>query len=565
MLAAMLPIAAQKESEINAMYREAIWEQLRQDVAQREATMQKNAARWLVALPNDQKLYDESFLNISCSIVTNEDNSSMLDLTYIISYNCHNAEGYSDDYPTGTYDVDSSNSCRAICALTKNFVEGVMNDYFRAGKKVTVGIYSSADGSSIGGAMAYDGRYGEFRYVPSIFNDEPVRLSIDKQTGIVNNAQLAYLRAQSVRHYLENNVRNLQRTENEYRYTTRSYSDTGSFYRRSSIVLTVHDAFSEAIDAMTAEKIQDDHVDINIPKSTTTRENTFVLIVANEVYSNAFLPTAQYAKNDGETMRRYFVTALGVPDRQVRVLNNASREQIEKEGVHWLTDLAQATARNSNGTVEPQADLFFYFAGHGFTDFNNVTYIVPNKLNVDNIKTLKLFEQKQGFLKAPDTDPMYDLALNAKESVKFAAECISVDALCNMFKNFPVKNLTIIIDASLNGTQRNGDPMLRANILRDGKGLKRKSNMRADAIVLMAAAPDKTAYSYEAQHHGFLTYFLAKEIKGAAGDLDGMTYQSIYEAVERKLGKESALQGRWQEVYGMAGGKYKDNWRKLRF
>ena len=565
LLAALLPLGAQNENELNAFYRESVWEHLRQDVAEREAAMQKSAEQWLVSLPNSEKLYDEGLLNISCSMVTNEADGSTLDLVYIISYNSRNAEGYTDDYPTGTYDVDSSNSCRAICALTKRFVEGPLLDYFRSGKRVTVGIYSSTDGSAISSTMPYDGRYGEFRYAPVVFNDEALRISVDRQNGITNNAQLAYIRAQSVRHYLENNIRVLQRTVNEYRYITRSYADTGAFYRRSSIVLTVHDAFSEMVEDMIAEKIQDEHVDLNIPKRDYSYDNAYVLIVANELYSNAFLPTVPFAKHDGETMRRYFITALGVPERQVKVLNNATREEIEQEGIKWLTDLAQAVALNKNGVVEPQADIFVYYAGHGYTDFNNVTYLIPNRVNVERIKSLKLVEQKMGFVKAPDEDQTYDIVLKPKESAKFTLECISVDALCSMFKPFPVRNLTLIVDASMNGTQRNGSPMLRADVVRDGKGLKRKPNMRADAVVLMAAAPDKTAYSFDNQRHGFLTYFLLKEIKGAAGNVDGLTYQGLYENVERKLGKESALQGRWQVVYGLAGGKYKDSWGKLKF
>ena len=565
MLALVLPLAAQNEKELNAQYRESILEYLQQDVAGLEKTMQKRAQQWLLALPNTQKLYDESSLNVSCSVVESEDNDqNTLDLVYLISYNSRNAEGYTDDYSTGTYDVDSSNSCRAICVLTKTFVESVLQDFFRAGRHVTVGIYSSADGSSIESFLPYDGRYGEFRYVPSMFNDEQIRLTIDSQTGIVNNAQLAYLRAQSVRHYLERNVKNLQRTVNEYRYYTRSYSDTGSFYRRSSIVLTVHDAFRETIDRMTADKMQDDYVDFNIPHSTSTYDNAYVLIVANEEYKNAFLPSVPFASNDGEAVRRYFIKALGVPERQVRVINNASREQIVNDGVRWLTDLAQAVATTSNGVVEPQANVYIYYAGHGYTDYNNVTYIIPNKVNVNEIKSLKAMEHNTFLVKAPDEDKYYDIVLNPKESAKFTMECISVDALCDMFKKYPIKNLTLIIDASMNGRQRSGMPMLRADIQTDNKSVKRKSNMRADAVVLMAAAPNKTAFSFDDQQHGFLTYFLLKEIKSAAANLEGLTYQDLYEAMERKLGKESALQGRWQEVYGMAGGKYKDAWRQMK-
>ena len=97
-----------------------------------------------------------------------------------------------------------------------------------------------------------------------------------------------------------------------------------------------------------------------------------------------------------------------------------------------------------------------------------------------------------------------------------------------------------------------------------GKKTKRKGNKSSDAIVMQAAANDKTAFSFDAQHHGFLTYFLLKEIKGIAGQLDSYTYQDIYEAVERKVNKESALQGKWQEISGFVDGKYSSSWQHLK-
>jgi len=571
LLMVALPTFAQGERELNEQYREAIKDFLSQEVAGCQKIMQKRAAQMLASLPNDEKLYDENYLNVSCSIIEgdSEEGDKTLDLMYVITYNCHNEEGFTDDYRSGSFDVDSSNSCRAICSLTKTFVEGVLSDYFRAGKQVSMTLYASADGSLINATLPYDGRYGEYRYVPSVFNDEQLRLSVDSQTGINNNAQLAYLRAQAVRYWLENNVRNLQRTTNDYSIITRSYADTGAYYRRSSIVLKVHDAFSETIERMTADKIQDDYVDFNIPQRTTSFDNAYVLIIANEDYDHSFLPSVPFALNDGKTMADYFVTAIGVPERQVKVINNASREQIMDEGVKWLTDLSQAVATTQNDAVVPHADLFVYFAGHGFTGLDNVTYIIPNKLDVDGIKSLKSGEQKRINIRRPDEDPGFDIVLKSKEAERFAQQCISVEQLCGVFKNYPVRNLTVIVDASMDGCQRSGMPMLRADRKVEkksnaAKGKKRKANMRADAVVLMAAAPDKTAFSFDDQHHGFLTYFLLKEIKGLAGDLDGYTYRDIYENVGRKLGKESALQGRWQEIYGLAGGKYKDAWSILK-
>lgn len=574
LLSAVLTLAAQQsETMLNEQYRAAIREYLQQDIANRQKTMQKRAEQMLVSLPNDQKLYDEKMLNISTAITESEgeDGVKTLDYMYVISYNCRHLEGFTDDYPQGRFDYDSSNSCRAICNLTKTFIDGVLEDYFRAGKRVSITIYSTADGSGINAPLPYDGRYGQFRFEPVNFNDEDLRISVDSQTGIVNNAQLAYLRAQSVRHYLEHNVRNLQRTVNDFRYVTRSYADTGAYYRRSSIAITVHDAFRETIDLMTADKIQDDYVDFNIPQSLTTYENAYVLIIANEDYDHAFLPSVPFAANDGEIMRRYFVRALGVPERQVKVLSNASKAQIVNEGVKWLTDLAQAVAVNKNDAVQPVANLFVYYAGHGYTDFNDVSYIVPNKLNVSDIKSLQPKKAKKSCCKkkkrAAAAVANYDIALKPKESAKLTMQCLSIEELCSMFKGYPVNSLTVIVDAGMDGHQRNGSLMLRPARKIDAKAKKakkRKSNMRSDAVVLLAADADKTAYSFDAQHHGFLTYFLLKEIKGIAFNLESYTYQDIYESVDRKLSKESALQSRWQVISGMAGGKYKEAWRTMR-
>ena len=67
-----------------------------------------------------------------------------------------------------------------------------------------------------------------------------------------------------------------------------------------------------------------------------------------------------------------------------------------------------------------------------------------------------------------------------------------------------------------------------------------------------------------------LSFFTAwntsgKEMKSQKENIFNMDYQDIYEAVERKLNKESALQNRWQEISGIAGGRYKDgSWKLLK-
>lgn len=562
-------IVAGSEVQLNSEYQAAIGQYLETEVSARQAQMQHRAEQWLVSLPNKEKLYDETYINVGARIVEglSAEGVAEKNLVFDISYNCKHLEGWTDDYPLGVYAWDSSNSVRAICSLTKMFVEGMMDDWFRAGKRVSVRIHASTDGTELVGPIAYSGEYGDFRFMPTTFNGERLRVSVDRESGIRNNCQLAYIRAQSVRWFLENNVRNLGRTVNDYEYTTQSFADTGAHYRRSSIELTVHDAFRETIDMMTADKMRDDYVDFNIPQSMSTYENAYVLIVANEDYDAAFLPSVPFADNDGEIVHRYFVRTLGVPERQVKLLRNASKVEIMQEGVHWLTDLAQAVATKGGDQLVAQADVFVYFAGHGYTDFNDVSYLVPNRINVDDIKSLS-GKKKGCFGSKKKAVPVtkHDIALSGKESGRLTKQLLGVEELCNAFKGYPVKNLTVILDASFDGKQRSGAPMLRADRKVDPKAKKRKrkANLRSDAVVLLAADFDKTAYSFDAQHHGFLTYFLLKEIKGMSGALENYTYQDVYESVERKLNKESALQGRWQEISGMAGGKYKDAWRQLK-
>jgi hypothetical protein len=157
--------------------------------------------------------------------------------------------------------------------------------------------------------------------------------------------------------------------------------------------------------------------------------------------------------------------------------------------------------------------------------------------------------------------------LSKKETRRLAEQCLSIDALCNALnsKSYPVKNLTVVIDASFDGKGRDGKPMVRAERKKDDKKKRRKASLRSDAVVLLAAEYDKTAFAFDRFEHGFLTYFLLKEFKSQGDNIFRLSYQDIFEDVERKLNKESALQNKWQEAIGIAGGRYKDGtWRELR-
>ncbi len=561
----VLPLWAQVgEKSLNRRYQKEIRDSLAQVVAERGREMQRTAESVLTALPNNEKLYDESYMTVEAELIDTvyTDGTLHLDLLYRISYNCRHLEGWTDDYPLGAFDVDSSNSCRAICQLTKRFVETTLRDVATAGREVDITISSSADGTEFTTQMPYDGRYGDFRYCPTTFNGERIRISVDRATGISNNCQLAYLRTQSVKAFLEENIEALKKTRNRYQFVTQSYKDSINthYYRRSSIEIRFYDVFASTVQQMQQTRIQDDHVEYNIPVTSVKNEDMYVLIIANENYGSSttsvLIPDVPYALNDGELMREYLVKALGVPERQVKVLKNATMQDIEQEGIHWLAELSQAVAGKKGDEIIPTANILIYFAGHGFVDLDGVAYLMPTGINTANIESLQAGKKgNQGF----------DIVLSKKESKRLAEQCLSIEGLCSRFnaKVLPVKNLTLVVDASFNGTGRDGKPLVRSDRKEEGKK-RRKPTLRSDVVAMLAADYTKTAFAFDEHQHGFLTYFLLKEVKLQGDNIFRLTYQDLFEEVARKLGKESALQNRWQEAIGIAGGKYKEGWQKMK-
>ena len=578
--------AQEGEKSLIQRYQNEIRDSLAQVVSLRQRDMQRTAENILAALPNNEKLYDESYITVVAELIDTiyADGSLHLDLLYRLSYNCRHLEGWTDDYPLGTFDVDSSNSCRAICRLTKRFVETTLKDVATAGREVDVTISSSADGTEFLTKINYDGRYGDFRYCPTTFNGERVRISVDRNSGIYNNCQLAYLRTQSVKAFLEENIEALRKTHNNYRFVTQSYKDSINthYYRRSSIELRFYDVFASTVERMQRDRMHDDFVDLNIPVTHVKNEDTYVLLIANENYgfssrpngsneTTVQIPDVPYALKDGDLMRQYFIKSLGVPERQVKLLQNATLADIQQEGIHWLTELAQAVATKKGDVALPTANIVIYFAGHGFTDLDGVAYLMPTGLDITEIDALKPNGKKSGWClfsnKKKSTDTTgFDIELSKKETKRLAAQCLSLEALCGTFnaKVMPVKNLTLVVDASFDGIGRNGIPVVHSERKDEGKK-HRKPTLRSDAVVLLAADYNKTAFAFDTYQHGFLTYFLLKEIKFHGDNIFHLTYQDIYEEVARKLNKESALQNRWQEAIGIAGGKYKDgSWKELK-
>ena len=528
------------EAIVNSEYRDIILKELQKSVENREKTMQRRAEEYLLGLPNDKKLYDESKVGIKANLTSGVTSDGLPELNYRISidYTCRHIESVTDNYPTGAYRCEESNASMAIVELTRIMVDELGADAFKSGKKVTIKIKASTDITEVS-HLPYRGEYGDFKYVAARYNGESVRISVSEAEGISTNAQLAFVRAQGLRHNMENNIQHLKSTENEYLYETQSYSEEGSQYRNVGVEIVVHGAFDEQIVEMNERLIDDEFIDYNIPKTEpNSNTNTYVLIIANERYPKP-LPQVPYAYNDGEVLTQYCIRTLGIPQRQVKIVEDATMQNITKDGVTWMKDIASSTKGDCR--------FLIYYAGHGFTDRDYNPYIVPTDLNFKKIKAMRKTDRID-----------VEKRLSRRDTKKLLSQCLRIDTLCSWFNRVPCQSLTLIVDASFDNTGRDGETIVN---LRHTKKRVKGIRLRNDVVLLSAAPFNKTAYAFDEQHHGYLTYFLLKELKSTKGDID---YGDLFESVIANVEKESALQGQLQEPTTNVGGKLKDNWTKIR-
>lgn len=528
------------EKIVNSEYREIILKQLQKNVEHKESVMRLRAENYLNGLPNNRKLYDETRLSIKADIESGVKKDGKPELNYHISvgYNCHHLESTTDNYPTGKYLCEESNASMAICEITRMIVDEISPDAFKAGKETSIKISASTDASDVS-HLDYGGEYGDFQYSPARYNGESVRISVSSASGINTNAQLAFLRAQGIRVHLEQLSSKLKTTTNKYTYDTRSNDGRGSQYRNVGIEITVHSAFDEEIVAMNESLVNDEFIDYNIPRvAEDSNTTTYALIIANERYPSP-IPPVPYAHNDGESLAQYCIRTLGIPARQVKLMEDATIQQIKTDGINWMKDIAAAT--------KGKAQFLIYYAGHGVTDADHNPYIMPRDINTKSLRAMR--GQKEINTTA---------RLSGTDTRKMLKQCLRIDTLCAWFNRVPVKNVVVILDACFDGNQRDGEMFL--NLKHSNKKAK-ALRIRNDIVLLSASAFDKTAYAFEDQHHGFFTYFILRELKQTKGNID---LHDLFNSADLNMQKETSLQGKLQEAVVTPGGKLKETWVDIR-
>lgn len=255
-------------------------------------------------------------------------------------------------------------------------------------------------------------------------------------------------------------------------------------------------------------------IDNNIPESLQKSEKTFVLVVANEDYKR--VSPVPFAKNDGSIFAEYCKKTLGVPEKNVYFVENATLGDI-KYHINLIKKIADAF----NG----EARLIFYYAGHGIPDESQRTsYLLP----VDGYGN----DATSGY---------------------------SLESLYAELASIPAKSTLVFMDACFSGAQRDGSMMVEAR----GVAIKPKEEMPTGKLVVFSAAQgDETAFPYTEKKHGMFTYFLLKKLQDTKGDT---TLGELMDYVTTEVKQQSVLQNRKSQTPKVtASQSVADTWKNMK-
>lgn len=223
-------------------------------------------------------------------------------------------------------------------------------------------------------------------------------------------------------------------------------------------------------------------VDNEIGKTQNYYPYRFALIIGNEDYCSyqkdlSSEVNVDFARNDASAFKDYATNIMGIPDQNIIFLLDATAGQMNQ-----AISKMNLLAKNTSG----KAEIFVYYAGHGLPDEETKEpYLIPvditGKTTTNGIKLIDLY---------------------------------------NRLTEFPIKNLTVFIDACFSGGARNQGLYAARGVKVRPKEQKLKGNL----LVLAASSGDQSSLSYREKEHGIFTYFLLKKLKETKGKV---SYSSL--------------------------------------
>ena len=237
-------------------------------------------------------------------------------------------------------------------------------------------------------------------------------------------------------------------------------------------------------------------VDMNIPQNSNQYPYRFALIIGNEDYSTFQTDLSSevdvaFAKNDASVFREYAIKTLGVPEANAQLLLNATAGQM-RQALAKINKLAEKSAG--------QAELIFYYAGHGLPDeVTKDPYLIP----VDVAGT----------------------------SVQFG---LKLTDIYKSLTQFSTERVTVFLDACFSGGAR-GQGLVAA---RGVKIKPKEESLNGKLVVFSASSGDQSSLPYKEKGHGIFTYFLLKKLQDSKGEV---SYKELSDYLRSQVSLQSVV------------------------
>ena len=148
-----------------------------------------------------------------------------------------------EDFAPGKYLVEESGAASSMLKIVKEAFEGDFAQYLKPGQKLRVTISGTADATPIRRVIPYNGAYGDFVDEPIYENGSLTGVTVTQAGGVTENRQLAFLRAEGVKDYLQKNVARLNDMDADYTFKVDVAEGKGSEFRRITANFVIVDAF----------------------------------------------------------------------------------------------------------------------------------------------------------------------------------------------------------------------------------------------------------------------------------------------------------------------------------
>ncbi len=262
-------------------------------------------------------------------------------------------------------------------------------------------------------------------------------------------------------------------------------------------------------------------VDINIPVTGISKPNAYALIIGNEDYSgnqtglNSEV-NVEFAAHDARIFKEYAIKTLGIPEENITLLIDA--KALEMDGAFQKMN---SLAKVNKG----DAELIFYYAGHGFPDeVTKEPYLIPVDVSATNLK----------------------YAIKLKDVYSKLTE-------------FKTKRVTIFLDACFSGGARN-QGLLAARAV---KIKPKKAMLNGEVVVFTSSSGEQSSLPYKEKKHGLFTYYLLKYFQIYRVD---KPYLDISEYLAKEIGKQSIIvNGKEQNPQTNVSLEAEERWKEWKF